>query len=188
MEHSSFLQVLPPVDRSWTLFLDRDGVINRRIPNGYVTSVEQLELLPGVASAIARLNSIFQLTVVVTNQRAVALGLMGTEELHAIHLHLANQLREAGARIDAFLYCPHDEQDRCSCRKPRTGMLLKAVSLFPQIKLHKSIVVGDDPKDIIMGWRAGCWTVAVGNLNTQVVEPHLRVDSLAHLAEILTAQ
>lgn len=187
MGHSSSPRVLPPVDRLWTLFLDRDGVINRRIPNGYVTSVEQLELLPGVASAIARLNNLFQLTVVVTNQRAVALGLMSIADLHAIHLHLAEQLRRAGARIDAFIFCPHNQQDQCSCRKPRTGMLLKATILFPQIKLHKSIVVGDHPRDILMGLRAGCWTVAVGNLNAGTIQPHLKVDSLAHLAEILTA-
>src|SRR5581483_4794961 len=106
-------------------FLDRDGVLNRRPPpHDYVRSAEALELLPGVAGAVDALRAAGFATVVVSNQRGLARGLLTPETLAAIERRLA----EAGVRIDAYYYCPHDLADGCDCRKPAPGLLLRAAA------------------------------------------------------------
>ena len=103
------------------VFLDRDGVINRKLPEGrYVTRWEEFELLPGVAETIAGWNRLGRRVILVSNQRGVALGLMTETELQRIHDRLRAQLARDGARLDAIYYCPH-HRDECECRKPRTG-------------------------------------------------------------------
>ncbi len=108
-------------------FLDRDGVINRKAPEGqYVTRWEEMEFLPGAGEAIRLLNDAGFFVVVVSNQRCVAKGLISTDELESIHARMRGEFQVAGARIDAIYYCPHDDQPPCGCRKPQPGMLLEA--------------------------------------------------------------
>jgi D-glycero-D-manno-heptose 1,7-bisphosphate phosphatase len=143
------------------VFLDRDGVINRKPPEGeYITQPSQLELLPGAAGAIARLNRSGRKVIVVTNQRGIALGLMTEAQLATIHAHLRAQLAFAGATLDAIYHCPHD-RDECNCRKPQTGMIDAAFRNFPEARPENSLLIGDSLSDIECGRRAGIPTILI---------------------------
>jgi D-glycero-D-manno-heptose 1,7-bisphosphate phosphatase len=143
------------------VFLDRDGVINRKAPEGdYITAWEEMEFLPGVERAIAQLNEAGFLVIVVTNQRSVAKGLLTIAQLESIHERMCQYLAGRGARIDAVYYCPHDLQPPCNCRKPEPGMLLEARRVH-DLQLATSWMVGDSDKDIEAGKRAGCRTARI---------------------------
>jgi len=140
-------------------FLDRDGVINRKAPEGqYVTRWEEMEFLPGAREAIRLLNDAGYFVVVVSNQRCVAKGLITTTELDSVHARMRHEFEAACARIDAIYYCPHDLQPPCSCRKPQPGMLLDAARAH-QIDLRGSWMIGDSDNDVEAGRSAGCRTV-----------------------------
>lgn len=110
------------------VFLDRDGVINRKAPEvAYVASWDDFELLPGVERAAASLNQSRRKVIVVTNQRAVALGLVSESELLTIHEHLKAHLRSFGAHIDAIDYCPHD-LGQCNCRTTLPNLIVESES------------------------------------------------------------
>jgi D-glycero-D-manno-heptose 1,7-bisphosphate phosphatase len=142
-------------------FLDRDGVINRKPPEGqYVTRWEEMHFLPGVAEAIAMLGEAGFRVIVVTNQRCVAKGLLTGPELELIHQRMCGELTASGAVIDEVYYCPHEEEPRCSCRKPATGMLLTAARAH-QIDLTASWMIGDSDRDIEAGRKAGCRTARI---------------------------
>ena len=144
-----------------TIFLDRDGVLNRKLPEGeYVSSWERFELLPGVDQAIAQLNRAGLLVLVVTNQRGVALGRYSAADVESIHARLQQTLALSGAHIDAFYFCPHDKQS-CRCRKPLTGMFDRALRDFPHIQPATSLMVGDSLSDIEFGRAAGMRTLFI---------------------------
>jgi len=145
------------------LFLDRDGTIT--VDKGFVHKKEDLELLPGVAEAIRLANEHGFMVVVVTNQSGVARGYFTEEDVQTFNAYLAQILAEQGARIDAFYYCPHHPEapvetyrKACSCRKPRPGLLLQAAQEL-DIDLSQSWMVGDSPRDVEAGKRAGCKTI-----------------------------
>jgi histidinol-phosphate phosphatase family protein len=142
-------------------FLDRDGVINRKAPDGrYVTRWEEMELLPGVAVAIASLNRANFHVIVVSNQRCIAKGLVSSHEVEQLHRRMCGELAAADAVIDAVYYCPHDEQPPCTCRKPAPGMLLKAAKDYG-IELRRSWMIGDAETDVAAGRNAGCRTARI---------------------------
>jgi histidinol-phosphate phosphatase family protein len=142
-------------------FLDRDGVINRKAPQGqYITRWEQFEILPHVAEAISKLNAAGWLVVIITNQRCVAKALISEQELDQLHEKMLSTLAEHGARIDAIYCCPHELDEQCACRKPAPGMLLKAANELA-IDLGQSWMVGDSNIDIEAGRAAGCCTILV---------------------------
>jgi D-glycero-D-manno-heptose 1,7-bisphosphate phosphatase len=143
------------------VFLDRDGVINRKPAAGqFITRVEDLELLPGVERAIEALNHSGRKVIVVTNQRGVALGLYSLDDLTRIHVRLLERLAAEGAYLDAIYVCPHDE-GQCDCRKPKTGLIEKAFREFPAARATNSVMVGDSLRDILVGRRMGMRTVLV---------------------------
>jgi len=128
-------------------FLDRDGVINRKAPEGqYVTRWDDMEFLPGARDAIRLLNDAGFLVVVVSNQRCVAKGLITAAQLELLHARMLREFLAAGARIDAVYYCPHDNQPPCSCRKPKPGMILDAARAH-DINLATSWMIGDSETD-----------------------------------------
>jgi len=133
---------LPAIDPSWTLFLDRDGVLNRRIEGDYVRTVARLEILPGVPEAVAKLAQRFRHVLVVTNQRGVARGLIHPAELDRIHARLKQVLR-----VDAIYVCPH-EAGICDCRKPKIGLALQAKRDYPDIDLRRALMIGDSESDM----------------------------------------
>jgi len=130
------------------VFLDRDGVINRKPPEGeYVARWSDVQVLPGVESAIAAFNRSGRKVIVVSNQRGIALGRYTGADVEAINAELQQHLAAHGAHIDAFYYCPHEE-DQCDCRKPRTGMFEQAFRDFPGSSRANSLLIGDSISDI----------------------------------------
>ena len=147
---------------SKAVFLDRDGVINQRPPEGlYITSTEELHLLPGVVDAIARLKHAGYRVFIVTNQRCIARGIASADVVAQIHDWLLQLLAVGHAAIDRIFVCPHDDADVCSCRKPKPGMLLQAACDF-DLDLSECWMVGDSRSDIEAGRAAGCWTFFIG--------------------------
>ena len=144
-----------------TVFLDRDGVLNEKLPEGqYVTSWDEFHLLPGVPQAIAQLNRAGLRVVVVSNQRGVSLGLYSASDVRTMAANLQLVLREAGAHLDGFYFCPHDKQE-CDCRKPLPGLFHQAVAEFPSITAETSVIVGDSLSDIEFGRRLGMLTLFI---------------------------
>lgn len=144
-----------------TVFLDRDGVLNEKMPEGqYVRSWDEFHLLPGVPEAIARLNRGGFRIVVVSNQRGIALKLYTAADVTAIHSRLQDLLASRGAHIDAFYICPHDK-GQCNCRKPLPGMFEQAVREFPDISAETSVMIGDSCSDIEFGARLGMQTILI---------------------------
>jgi D-glycero-D-manno-heptose 1,7-bisphosphate phosphatase len=147
------------------VFLDRDGTVNEEVD--FLSSPDELHLLNGSASAIREANELGLTTVIVTNQSGIARGLLTEERLMEIHHRLEQVLEKEGARIDAIYFCPHlpgegnsPYYQDCSCRKPKTGMVLHAAERFG-IDLSRSFVVGDRMIDIEMGKRVGATTIIV---------------------------
>ena len=144
-----------------TVFLDRDGVLNEKMPeHRYVTRWEEFRVLPGVPDALRRLNEAGLRVVVVSNQRGIAKGLYTAADLEAMHAKFQSLLALEGARIDAFFICPH-ETDECNCRKPLPGLFQQAVARFPEITAATSVMIGDAPSDIEFGRRLGMKTIFV---------------------------
>ena len=136
------------------VFLDRDGLINIKAPeHDYIKNWCEFCFLPGVAQAIKLLNDSGYLVVIVTNQRGVARGAMTLEDVESIHAKMCSYLRSCGAKIDAIYVCPH-EAGTCNCRKPQTGMLVKAENDFG-IDKEKSWMIGDSDSDIECAKRFG---------------------------------
>jgi D-glycero-D-manno-heptose 1,7-bisphosphate phosphatase len=143
------------------IFLDRDGVLNRKMPEGaYVTGWAQFEWLPGAVEAIARMKRAGLTLILVTNQRGVALGRLTAEQLEHIHREMQIHLARHGAHLDAIYYCPHDE-DECHCRKPGIGLFEQAMKDFPQANADNSVVIGDSISDIQAGRRLGMRTIFI---------------------------
>ena len=142
------------------VFLDRDGTISRDVH--YCRRVEDFEILPSVPRAIKLLNECGFEVVVITNQSGVARGYFTEETLLQIHRHMRHELAECSARVEAIYYCPHHPDDRCQCRKPEPGLLLRAAEDLG-IDLARSFMIGDTESDIKAGKAAGCRTVLVTN-------------------------
>ncbi len=147
---------------SVAVFLDRDGVINRKPPDGeYVRSWDQFEFLPGSIEALRHLTERGRgPVIVVTNQRGVARGLMSIEDVEDIHARMLATLAAHGARVAAIHVCPH-EVGTCDCRKPALGLFLRATRDDPLLDLSASAVVGDSLSDLEAGSRLGADTFAV---------------------------
>ena len=146
----------------WTVFLDRDGVLNRKAPDGdYVKGWDEFTWLPGAREAVRLLNIAGVLVVVVTNQRGVAKGLMRADDVISIHRRMEEELRQFGARLDGIYFCPH-EAGQCRCRKPEVGLFLQARSDLPEIDFSRSFMVGDSLTDMEAAHRIGAVPVWVG--------------------------
>lgn len=179
-----------------TIFLDRDGVLNEKMPEGrWVTSPDEFRVLPGVLEAIARLNKAGLRVIVVSNQRGIALGLFSAAEVLTIQTRFESLLEEREAHVDGFYFCPHDRLE-CNCRKPLPGMFLQAKSEFPEITAATSVMVGDSLADIEFGRRLGMLTVFIDG-ETETQKPgaeaarklaDLRLRSLAEAVEELLSR
>ena len=147
------------------VFLDRDGTIIE--DRGYICRFEQVAVFPFAPQAIRRLKDHFHRVIVVTNQSSVARGICSEADIRALHDRLADFLRDRGAPVDAFYYCPYLKDGPVaeynldhSWRKPNPGMILQAAADF-YLDLKRSYMIGDGVGDIIAGKRAGCRTVLV---------------------------
>ncbi|MEA2101767.1 MAG: HAD family hydrolase [Thermodesulfobacteriota bacterium] len=158
------------------VFLDRDDTIIKNHP--YLSDPQGVELLPKAARGIALLNEAGLPVIMVTNQSGIARGLLDEKILHLIHERLDCLLRQQGAHIDGIYYCPHHPEavlerykKRCICRKPATGMLLKAASDFG-LNLDRSYMAGDKALDIETIHRAGGKGVLVSRHKTRGKDAH----------------
>lgn len=178
------------IDRSWTLFLDRDGVINRDKPGDYVYSVEEFRFYDGVPEALRYFNSRFGRIIVVTNQRGVGRGLMSEADLIAIHEYMVLQVIQAGGRMDAIYYCTSTDNADPN-RKPNPGMAYRAKSDFPEIDLSKAIIVGNNLSDMEFGRNAGLYNIFIRSTMPYLPLPHPHIDaafdSLPDFAKALQA-
>jgi len=172
------------------VFLDRDGTLNVKPPTGdYIEHPGALELLPGAAEAVRTLNHAGLWTGVVTNQRGVALGRMSSQDLEAVHERLERLLRLEGAYVDAIYSCPH-EVGECVCRKPDTGLLLKAQSEHPKLDFASAAIVGDSVSDVQAGERLGLLTVMIsgGEHDCESYSADYVVPDLAQAARLLATE
>ncbi|MCF8307808.1 MAG: HAD family hydrolase [Bacteroidales bacterium] len=146
------------IDKEWSLFLDRDGVINRRIKDGYVTKWEEFAFLPGVLEAMKIFSQKFGRIFIITNQQGIGKGLMNEHTLEDIHNKMIKEIEKKGGRIDAIYHCPDLEENRSPGRKPNPGMAFRAQHDFPEVNFSKSLMIGDTARDIAFGRRAGMYT------------------------------
>lgn len=151
------------IDKGWTLFLDRDGVINKRLPDDYVKHPDEFEFIPGVTDALVVFAGIFETIVVVTNQQGIGRGLMTEKDLELVHDKMLESISAKGGRIDAIFFSPDLKNTNSFTRKPAVGLGLKARKRFPSINFRKSIMAGDTYNDILFGHRLGMKTVLIGN-------------------------
>ena len=149
-----------------TLFLDRDGVINRLRPDDYVKNWEEFEFMPGMLDRLARWSGRFRRILVVTNQRGVGKGLMTRQALDEIHRRMLQTIAAHGGRIDK-IYCCTGLSENDPCRKPNIGMALQAQKEFPEIDFASALMVGDTSSDLLFGRNAGMHTVLIGEDNPQ---------------------
>jgi D-glycero-D-manno-heptose 1,7-bisphosphate phosphatase len=128
------------------VFLDRDGVINKR-RDDYVKSIKEFVFLPNVVRSIKKLNKEGYLIIVITNQSVVNRGIITKNELDNIHFHMIHELKKKSCVIDKVYFCPHKPDENCQCRKPRLGMIKQAVEDF-NIDISSSWMIGDSDSDI----------------------------------------
>jgi histidinol-phosphate phosphatase family protein len=163
------------------LFLDRDGVINRRLPGTYVKYVSEFDFLEGVLDAIAIFSKIFKHIFVVTNQQGIGKGYMTKEDLGKVHKHLLEEVNQKGGRIDKVYFAPQLAKENHILRKPNQGMAHLAKEEFPEIDLSSSVMVGDSISDMEFGNNAGMQNVFINSdpdIRTKDLPVLLRFDSL----------
>ena len=165
MENKQPKYTYPKVNNEWTLFLDRDGVINKKLEGRYVTSPDELVLIPDAADAIAKFSALFGRIIIVTNQQGIGKELMTHQDLSKIHNILLEQINYFGGRIDQIYYCPDLAFEDSPNRKPNPGMGFQAKQDFPEINFRKSIMVGDSSSDIQFGNSLRMITVRISNIN-----------------------
>jgi len=180
-----------------TIFMDRDGVINKKI--GLLYKIEDFELLPNASKAIKKINDSEFLAIVITNQPVVARSLCSIEELEMIHKKMETLLGKEGAKLDAIYYCPHhpdkgfpEENPKykieCDCRKPKTGLIEKAEKDF-NIDFKDSYFIGDSFRDILCGKNAGLTTIGVrtgDGCKDRKVKPDYLFDDLYGAVNFIT--
>lgn len=172
------------ISEDWTLFLDRDGVINVRIIDGYVTKIDEFEFLPNVIEAFKIFKNKFRRIIVVTNQQGVGKGIMKIEDVEEVHAFMIQQLEDNDIKIDKVYFCPQLKSVPDNYRKPSPKMAYFAKNDFPDIDLSKSIMVGDMDSDVEFGKNAGMKTIFVGD-NELKHNPDDRFETLYDFAKTL---
>ena len=149
-----------------TLFLDRDGVINKKLEGRYVTNFDEFVFIKNSDIAIRKLHKIFRRILIVTNQQGIGKGIMTEDDLNLLHLQMQRKLNPDFDLIDKIYFCPCLEGDSCNCRKPKTGMLEEAKLDFPEIIIKNSFLIGDSESDIEAGNKFGLKTIKVNETYT----------------------
>jgi histidinol-phosphate phosphatase family protein len=177
------------IDNTWTLFLDRDGVINKRLHDDYVKNVSEFGFLPGVPDALKTFSEVFGKIIVVTNQQGIGKGIYTAQQLNEIHAHMVQQVHAAGGHIDAVFFAPNLASENSPLRKPGIGMALQAKAQFPEIDFSRSLMIGDSVSDLEFGRTAGMRTMFVYH-DERLAPQHQalcdrEIHSLAEAAELL---
>jgi D-glycero-alpha-D-manno-heptose 1-phosphate guanylyltransferase len=179
---------LNKIDKSWTLFIDRDGVVNPEKKEDYIRNKKEFSFYNGVKDAFKKFSNLFGKIILVSNQRGVGRGLMTENDLAGIHDYMTTEVENAGGRIDKIYYCTSIDNKHPD-RKPNPGMAFHAKRDFPEIDFSKSVMIGNKLSDMLFGRNAGMYTVfaATTHPDTPYLHPDidLRVDSLADFANTL---
>ncbi len=168
---------LSKIDKTCTLFLDRDGVINHEKHLDYIHTWDEFVFYDGVKEAIAIFAKIFNRIVVVTNQKGVGKGVTKLEDLKLIHKNMVAEIEAAGGRIDAVYFCA-DLEDDSPNRKPNPGMGLQAANHFSDIDLNKAIMVGNTISDMKFGRNLGVQTIFLPTTRPEVDLNDERIDAV----------
>ena len=140
--------------KSPALFIDRDGTIIKQIDGEYISSINQIELIETIFPAILMLQNEGYLVIMVTNQAGINKGILSHEQVNQINQHIIQSLKRQGIEISGVYVCPHKTEEKCKCRKPEPGLLLKAAEEH-NIDLENSVIIGDSEKDTKAGLNAG---------------------------------
>ena len=155
------------INKNWTLFLDRDGVINKKIDNDYVKQWIEFEFIEGVLDALKFLNTVFGNIIVVTNQQGIGKKLYRKEDLEIIHKNMLYEIAYHGGKIDKVYFSPYLKSENHPYRKPGIGMALKAKEDISTINFKQSIMVGDSMSDMEFGRNAGMKTIYISEEITE---------------------
>jgi D-glycero-alpha-D-manno-heptose 1-phosphate guanylyltransferase len=179
---------LSVINKEWTVFIDRDGVMNREKKDDYIRNWDEFSFYDGVIDAFKIVSKKFGRVIIISNQRGVGRGLMTPEDLHMIDKKMRAAIEEAGGRIDHSYYCTATD-NKYYLRKPNPGMAYQAKSEFPAIDLSKTIMIGNKPSDMLFGKNAGTYTVYIASTHPETPFPHqdidLRYNSLIDFAKAL---
>jgi len=141
------------------IFLDRDGVINEN-RDDYVKSKNEFIFLPRVFTAIRKLNQMGYQLIIITNQSAINRGIITKEQLNDIHKFMLNELEKHSCKVTKIYFCPHKPNENCFCRKPKTGLIIKAINEFG-IDISESWLIGDKESDIQAANKLGLRSILV---------------------------
>lgn len=145
------------IEGNKAIFLDRDGVINKR-RDDYIKNIDELEIFPDVISSIKKFKENGFLVLIITNQSAINRGIITHTKLDEIHFAIQKYFKEQNVELDGFYYCPHRPDEKCNCRKPKPGLLLNAIKEHG-INPKLSWMIGDSESDIKAGKSIGCKTI-----------------------------
>jgi D-glycero-alpha-D-manno-heptose 1-phosphate guanylyltransferase len=160
-----------------TIFLDRDGVINKRKPGGYIKSVEEFEFITGAKEAIAKMSNYFARIIVVTNQQGVGKGLMTEKDIEAVNTYMQTEIERAGGKLDAIYSCFDLKNKENNCRKPSPQLAYRAQKDFPEINFKQSVIIGDSISDMEFGKNLGMKTILIPDKEEEQNEyPKIEVD------------
>ena len=168
---------LPDFDSTWSLFLDRDGVINHEKDADYIRNWAEFRFYDGVTEAMKIFNQLFRHIVVVTNQKGVGKGWMLEEDLTEIHEGMTKEIQASGGRLDKVYYCI-DLDDESPNRKPNAGMGLQAAIDFPGIDFTKSFMVGNTMSDMEFGKKLGLFTIYLPTTRGNPEMPNPLIDAV----------
>lgn len=175
------MRKLVHLDSGWTLFLDRDGVINERIFGGYILNYSDFQFKKGVLESSKELFGKFARVIVVTNQQCVSKGLISLDSLNVLHQKMKLDFQNAGARIDHVFAAIEGKDEAPFMRKPNSIMAELAKKEFPEIDFNKSIMVGDTDGDLKFGKNLGMKTVLIRSEEKITIEPDLALNKLEDL-------
>jgi len=163
------------IQQDWTLFLDRDGVINHEKKEDYIRNWTEFEFYKESLLALPILAQKFNKIIITTNQKGIGKGLMSVDDLTLIHQNMTNKIVKLGGRIDAIYYCP-DLDNASINRKPQAGMAYQAKTTYPEIDFKRSIMVGNRMSDMEFGRNAGMHTVYLATTHPEAPFPDTKID------------
>lgn len=185
-DFAKFVPMIQPAP-NWTLFLDRDGVINIEKENDYIHHWNEFQFYQDAIDAIAAFSQLFERIIVVTNQKGVGKGVTLRENVEDIHHRMTAAIAQGGGRIDAIYYCP-DTDSNSPNRKPNAGMAFQAKTDFPSIHFQQSVMIGNNLSDLYFGRNAGMHTVLLRTtqplLKVPVALADMESPSLSHLVKV----
>lgn len=173
------------IDKTWSLFLDRDGVINKKLEDDYVKNLSEFEFIEGVPEAMKLFTDLFGKIVVVTNQQGIGKRVYTENDLNIIHHYMVDEIEKHGGKIDKVYFSPHLAADNHHWRKPNIGMAMQAKEDLKDIDLHKSIMVGDSMSDMEFGRKAGMITVFIHPEKITDDKIDYCFESLSEVADLL---